>query len=603
MKKGYFNNKLASILTVVLSLVIVILLNFAASFEFRRFDLTNDQRYTLKPSTKALLSDEDRYKDRVIVQVYLDGKFPAEWKKLKKEIQIKLEEYRAYAGSRLEYEFINPYAGSEEKQKQLRESLAKKGLFPLPVPVMEDGEIGFKEIFPGAILKYPGAEDVALNFMPRQIESQMRNRPRSFDREGVRYVVQETILNLEYSLTRSIKKIITFNPPVITILEGHGELDELQTQYIEYYLGEYYTVQRKNIKAKDKDSVMREDIHALDNTDLLMIAKPESPFSEREKFVIDQFIMRGGKVMWMIDPINGHRDSLDVYGRTYGLSRELNLMDQLFKYGVRIDNKMVLDEFCGPVGIPDQNGRYRSYPWYFYPLATNDKYHPITAQIDPVKLEYACTIDTLAAKPGVKKSVLLHSSDRALYFKPPIRIFYDWIRTKPKFPPEGSLPPRNARNKNQPPYIMGVLYEGEFESLFKNILAPEFVEKNEIKFLEKSKAPTKMIVIGDGDIMRNDIDSLSSPGRKKPIPIEYSLYTNQRVHFGNKDFMLNAVDYLLGDETLIASRSKRTLHLLDMNKVKDEKSKWQFINVTLPLLILFAFGIAQYFIRKYKYAK
>jgi gliding-associated putative ABC transporter substrate-binding component GldG len=585
------NARNISVLQIVLSLVLLVGLNQLAGTSFFRLDLTEDQRYSLKDATIDLLKDDERYSDKIYVQVYLEGDFPAEWKKLRREIEIKLEEFRAYAGNRFEYEFIDPFANpDEEVRNALLEELREKGVAPMSIPVPGEGEMGIKTIVPGAVIKYPGHEDVAVNFFPPgQI---IVNASRDY----IRNKVQKAITDLEYNLVSGVRRAIQADKPLITILRGHGELEERELESVIPYMQEYYDVAFSDLFVDDTTGGVREDVHALDNTDLLVVARPMLPFTEKEKYLVDQFVMRGGKVIWMVDGINAYRDSLSVYGRTLGLSLDVNLTDQLFQYGVRINNNVLLDEFVAPIGIPMQDGRLMIFPWYFYPMTGNRGDHPITNNLDPVKMEYVSSIDTLAYRKGIRKTVLLESSERSIYHNPPARIFYDWVlgEAKPNF------------NEAKPFQPVAVLLEGEFESLYKNRLTPEFSSKMGSQYREQSKK-TRMLVIGDGDLIRNDLDSVTSPGYYRAVPIDRTYYAIfeqqlQGLHFGNRDFFLNALDYLLGDESLIASRTRVTVRMLDMEKVKDAKGTWQLINISVPVILIILAGIGQFWLRRSRYA-
>lgn len=588
------NAKRISIIQIALSFVLLMGVNFIAGLRFMRFDLTEDNRYSLKEATIKLLENDDRFSEKMLVQVYLEGDFPAEWKKLRREVEIKLEEYRAYAGGKFEYEFIDPFAqGDDEMQDALLEELRESGLYAMSIPVPGERELGIKTIVPGAIIKYPGQEDVAVSFFPTgQI---IVNTTRDY----IRSKVQKAITDLEYNLTSGIRRAIQLKKPVVSILQGHGELNKRQLAYMIPALQEYYDTQFTNLYVDQEDSIKRENLRALDGTDLLVVAAPKEPFTEKEKYIIDQFIMNGGRVIWMIDGVNAYRDTLEAYGRTLGLSLDVNLQDMLFQYGVRINNNMILDEFVAPIGIPMQDGRLMIFPWYFYPMTGNRGNHPITNNLDPVKLEYASSIDTLAAKKGIRKTVLLESSARSIVNNPPVRIFYDWVL--------GEAKPNFSTNNLRPYQIAGVLLEGTFESVFRNRFTPQFLKAPEVAFKETS-TETRMIVIADGDLIRNDIDTITNPGVFRAVPVDKSYYSifNQQLsglRFGNRDLFLNAADYLLGDESLIASRSKVTVRMLDMDKIKKEKGSWQLINLTLPLLILAMIAMAQFAVRKRKYTK
>jgi len=588
-----FSARNISILQIVLSFALLVLVNYLSGFSFMRWDLTEDQRYSLKPATIKLLQDKERFNERMVVEVYMGGDLPADWKKLQREVATKLEEFRAYAGSKFEYKFIDPFENADEEiQASLLKELRENGLFPMSIPVPSDGGMGIKTIVPGALIRYPGKDPVAVTFFPTN--QVIVNATRDY----IRNKVQKAITDLEYNLTGGVRRATQKNKTSVAVLQGHGELTKKQLDDVLPYLETYYKVEFKDLYGEDSTDGRREYIRALDGFDVLMVAKPQLPFTEKEKYIIDQFVMRGGKVIWMVDGIQENRDTLDAYGRTLGLSLELNLTDQLFQYGVRINNNCILDEFVAPIGIPVRDGRLMVFPWFFYPMVGNRGYHPVSNNLDPVKMEYVSSIDTLAIK-GIQKTVLLETTPTSILYNPPVRIFYDWVlgEAKPNFKPE------NAK----PHLPVAVLLEGEFESVFKNRLTPNFASSAASEFQERGIA-TKMLVVSDGDLIRNDLDTITNPGMFRPVPIDRSYWSlfNQQLgglRFGNRDFFLNVLDYMTGDESLIASRTRITVRMLDMDKVKAEKGKWQFINIIIPVLIIILVAVVQFVIRKKRYAK
>jgi gliding-associated putative ABC transporter substrate-binding component GldG len=586
--------KHTSILQIIFSLALLFTINFLADSFFLRWDLTEDGRYSLKDATIQLLEDDERFAETMRVEVYFDGDLPAEWRKLRREVEIKLEEYRAYAGRKFEYEFIDPFANpDEEMQKATLIELRDAGLPPMSIPVPGEGEMGIKTIVPGALIRYPGKDPVAVTFFPPgQIIV-------NASREYIRNKIQKSITDLEYNLTSGIRRATQSRRPVLAFITGHNELNENELSDIKPALEQYYDIEFRSLFTEDTGSVRREKLDALKGIDMAIIARPMKPFTEKEKFVIDQFIMNGGKAIWMIDGINPYRDSLEAYGRTLGLALDVNLTDQIFQYGLRINNNCILDEYVAPIGIPMQDGRLMIFPWYFYPMTGNRAVHPITNNLDPVKTEYVSSIDTLAAKPLLKRTILLESSSRSIINNPPVRIFYDWVLTDAK--------PNFSGNNLRPNQPVAVLLEGRFESLYKNRLPPRFLNSTDIRFIE-STDDNKMLVISDGDLIRNDLDTISNPGRYRAVPIDMSYYTlfNEQLNglrFGNKVFFLNAVDYLLGDASLLASRTRISVRMLDMDKVSKEKVNWQLLAIALPLLALFVAGILQSIIRKRRYVK
>jgi ABC-2 type transport system permease protein len=343
-------------------------------------------------------------------------------------------------------------------------------------------------------------------------------------------------------------------------------------------LSEYYNIKRLKIN---------EQLKALQNIDAIVIAKPDSAFSEKDKFIIDQFIMRGGKALWLIDRTDANMDSLSKSSNFMALTKDLNLDDMLFKYGVRINTNLVQDLQAVPIpiviGYIGNQPQQKFFPWFYFPLLMPYAKHPIVNNLNAIKAEFISTIDTVGAK-GIIKTPLLHTSKYAKVLPTPVRVSINMLREEPKI---------EQFNKSFQP--LAVLLEGEFESNFKNRLAPELLDSKEINFKEKG-IPTKMIVVADGDIIKNQVQY--STGRA--MPLGYDKYTNEV--YGNKNFILNAMNYLLDDSGLIGARSKEIkLRLLDIDKLKRERTSWQFLNVVTPLLLVVLYGLIRFYWRKRKY--
>ena len=611
MKQLSFRTR--SIIEIGATLVILLLLNYIAGLTFERYDITGDQRFTLKDETIALLEDEEAYPDHLYLKIYFDGELPADWHNFRKEVTLKLEEYKEYAGDRFQYEFINPFADPATKDDILSE-LREKGLEDIWIsdPSGQDRV----QCVPGAILTYPGAEDVAVSFIPVRQNGYPLNYVK-LNRNEVLNAMDNALLNLEFELSQGIRKITRRNRPTVAFLEGNGELTEEQTHSATKTLSEYYHVTRVALTAEDSLGQAREDIHALDDVDLLIIAKPQKKFSERQKFLLDQYAMKGGKIIWSVDMINDHRDSLYMgQGFTYGIPYEenLNLLDQLHKYGVRIEPVLVLESNTNkaPCHIPVLNKPglepaviFRMFPWDFYPVVNGrpqkivkngevetSEPHIISKNLSPVKLEYASFIEVLDKQDKIQKTVILETSDSCSFRRAPVEIFANLI-TQPK-------------NHNQRDLPVAVLLEGEFVSLFKNRLPPTFTESSDIDFREMS-VPTKMMVISDGDIFKNDVDTLSKPGLRVPVSLDSCIYGIRNpnlnyITYGNEEFLRNSVEYLLGEDVM-PTQYKRMRENLNMALVEDEKMKWQFLNIGLPLLTIILFGFFQMLLRRQKYTK
>lgn len=556
-------NKKRDLIALGLAIIILILVNVVGSFIFHRFDLTSEKRYTLSDATKKLLGNLD---DVVYVKVYLDGDFPAGFKQLRNETKEMLDEFRVYSNDNIEYEFIDPSENTDKvQQKEVFKQLANKGLQPFNVQNKTETGTSEQIIWPGAIVSYKGHECPWLLLKTQQAmsaEAQLNN----------------SVQALEYEFASCIRNLTVHIKPTIGFIDGQGELDTLGTWDIAHALNEFYVTKRVTIN---------EQLHALDGLKAIVIAKPDSAFSEKDKFIIDQYVMKGGKVVWAIDPLNTNLDTLIRKSWTIAIPRDLKLDDMLFKYGVRLNSNMVLDLQSAPIyinkALRGQPPRIEPMPWIFSPLITPSAKHPISKNLDVVKLEYAASIDTVSAK-GIKKTILLQSSRYSKILNAPVRVFLSAGLQQPD--------ERQFTDSYQP---VAVLLEGEFESVFKNRIPPKISNDSSIGY-KPNGVNTKMIVISDGDILHNEVMYSS----RKPVPLGYDRMTNQT--FGNKNFMLNCINYLCDDSGLISVRARElTLRLLDKKKVKNEGTKWKWINTLLPLLSIGLIGMLIHFRRKRNY--
>lgn len=558
------HNRKRDLTQLVLSIAIIVLCNYLGSFVFHRFDLTSEKRYTLSDATRKLLEEVD---DVVYFKVYLEGDFPAGFKRLASETKEMLDEFRAYSNGNIEYEFINPSASTDQKQrKEIYKQLYEHGLEPTNLEVKGEAGNSQQIIFPGALITHRGRE-VPLQLLKTQMGVSSSEQ------------LNNSVQALEYEISNSIRKLRTAIKPVVAFVEGHYELDSLQTADITRALEEYYEVRRVPLN---------EQLKALDDAKAVIIAKPDSAFSERDKFIIDQFIMKGGRALWLIDPVNTPLDSLRLKGYTMGLQGDLNLDDQLFKYGVRLNNNLLLDVQCAFIPVNQafegQQPRFEMSPWLFFPLFTPGPNHPITRNLELIKSEFVSTIDTVGSR-GIKKTILLNSSKYSKPFNTPVRVALGMTRMQ-----------IDERRFDKPFQPVAVLLEGAFESNFKNRLTPAIAESKEIGFKENG-VPTKMIIVADGDIIRNDLQDQTG----QPYPLGYDKYTRQV--YGNKTFILNCMNYLLDESGLISVRSREIkLRLLDKKKVNNERSKWMLMNTALPVGLVLVFGLGQFYYRKRKYA-
>ncbi len=611
------NPKIRSFLFVIGTIVLIILINYILSFKFVRYDITADQRYSLKDETIALLEDEDKYSGILTVKIYFTGDLPADWSNYREEVMLKLEEYKVYAGSRFNYEFVDIYTDKTTYQEDLN-NLNKLGLKEIVVSDFSEQKGEVTKTVPGIVLSYPDQEDIGVALLPvHDVRYAMAENNRNFLLD----IFLNSQVDLEYKLTSAINKIVNRDKKNIAFLQGHGELDDKQTYSARSVLGEFYNISDVEIlKVVEDEQLSYEDqiFHSLDNIDLLIVAKPEKSFNELEKFVLDQFIMNGGKVIWSLDMVNDNRDTLySPRGSTYGIPYEngLNLTDQLHKYGVRIEPVLLLETLknSAPAHIPTPNSNpngppiaYRIVDWELYPKVLDYRQpingnpnnladqHIISAGLAPVKMEYASYITVLDKKrDNVKKSVILETSDSTSFRRAPVDIFWQIIKQS------------KIRDKQYLP--TAVLMEGEFESLWKNRLVPKELDGQSISFKEQS-VKNKMLVLSDGDVFKNDIDSVSKPGMRLPVALDRSFYGqyDQRLYnlyYGNRDLLLNSVEYLLGENTILAVRRKFIPERLDPVKVEEHKNKWKFINILLPLLMIAVLGVIQLIIRKERYTK
>lgn len=563
-KKG--TSRKISLLQLLLALVILVLLNNLGGYVFYRFDLTSEKRYSLSPATKELVKSLD---DVVLVKVYLEGEFPAGFKRLRSETKEMLDEFRAYAGDNLQYEFINPSESSDEKKRnEVYQHLVKEGLQPTNLTVKEEGSKSQQIIFPGAIFSYKN----------RNIAVQLLKSRMGVSSEEM---LNSSIQQLEYEFSNSIRKLSNPQKKNVAFIKGHGELDQLHSTDIARSLSEYYTV---------KQIALDSNIHALEGFDAAIVAKPDSVFSEKDKFILDQFVMNGGKMMWFIDPVYAEMDSLqNKQGMTFGISNPINLDDLLFKYGVRLNDNLVQDLQAAPIpivtGYSGNQPQQSLFPWFYMPLVVPENIHPIVTNLNAIKFEFASTLDTVS-NAGVKKTILLHTSNYSKVLNSPVRISLGIVQQEPK---------QEQYNKHKLP--LAVLLEGKFESVFKNRIPPSIANSSEIKFKAQSAA-TKMIVVSDGDVIKNAVSKSSG----NVYPLGFDRYTNQM--YGNTNFILNSMNYLTDNSGLISIRSRElTLRLLDKEVLKSDKFFWQLLNTLLPILLLLIYGVLQFYFRKRNYGK
>lgn len=570
--------KRSAILNLVLLVVLLILANLAASFKFTRFDLTSERRYSLSDATISLLENLDDY---VYVKVYLEGDLPANYTKLRNSTKELLDEFRAYS-SFVEYEFINPSESENEKERRaIYQQLLDAGLtYTNPVEQKASG-VSQTLIWPGALITFK------TRTLPLQL---LRSQTYANEEE----LITRSVNDLEYEMTNTIRKLGTVIKPRICFIEGHGELDSLDTKDITISLEEYYAVERKRLDSNLTSLVLRAEkgdtVKFIPRYKAIIIARPDSAFSEKDKFIIDQYIMRGGKVLWLINKVDASMDSLNVYSNKFVYPIDLNLDDQLFRYGARVNPDLVADLRASVIpvvaGMVGNQPRFIPKRWPFFPLSLPATKHPVVNNLNATKFEFVSTVDTVGA-PDIKKTILLSSSKRSRILSTPARISLNILRETPD--------PRQYSSSGLP---FAVLLEGSFTSIFRNRMSPQIRNSDKIGFLESSIKPGAMIVVGDGDVIKNSYSRTT--GRMSPLG--YDRYTGEL--FGNKDFILNCVNYLCDDSGLISVRSREVkLRLLDETQVKSTRTSIQIRNVLVPILLILISGLILSFLRKRKFGR
>lgn len=555
--------KQQTIIEFLIFIAIVLVLNIISTFLFTRIDFTKEKRYSLSEASKSIAKDLN---DIVLFKIYLEGDFPSGFKRLRNSTKELLDEFRAYSGGNIQYEFINPSADPNPKvRNDIYQQLAGQGLEPTNLQMQADDGASQKIIFPGALVIYQG------NQVPLQLlQNQVGISPEA--------VLNNSVQNLEYGIANAIRKAITVKKQELAFIYGHGELDTLQIGDIITDLKQTFDLRRINLPLSIPEDLTR--------FRAIIIAKPEKAFDEKDKFKIDQYLMNGGRVLWLIDALNADMDSM-YQGNELAFAKDLNLDDQLFTYGVRVNQDLIQDLNCLPIpiitGKIDGKPQQQLMPWLYYPLFIPSSSHPIVKNLDGIKSEFAGTIDTFKSE-GATKTILLSSSTYTKVLNGPVRVSLSLMGIEPK--PE---------QFNKPKRPVAVLVEGNFKSVFTNRLTPSALKV--IKFTDKSTKPSKMIVISDGDIIHNYVTKKDS----LVYPLGYDRFTNQT--FANKKFIQNAIDYLTDDSGLITVRSKEVkLRLLDKTRVKAEKLKLQIINMVLPMLLVIIFGLVYIRLRKKKYA-
>jgi ABC-2 type transport system permease protein len=559
------NIKIKSWLQFLTAIAGIILFVSASSFFRLRLDLTEDKRFTLSVPTRKVLSN---LKNDIYIQIYLDGEIPIPLKRLKRSVGEMLDEFKVASGRKIDYEFINPSGEKDTKKREaIYQNLVKKGLIPVDLHAGDaEGGLSEKIIFPGLIVNYNGIE-VPVNFLNNSSSSYEQNILRSIE-------------GLEYELIQTISTLCSDTVNRVAFIEGQDEIPEIETADITMNLARFFTVDRGAIGGKPG---------ILDKYAAVVIAGPEKVFSESDKLVLDQYIMKGGKVLWLIDEVKVNSDSL-VNGETVGLYRPLNLEDQLFRYGVRINPVIIQDLECASIRIMVMSGGTRQQvvptPWLYYPLLRPASNNPITRNLNRVEGEFVNYIDTVGLDSKIKKKILLASSSLSRVISPPVMISLK----------EADLIP-DEKTFNKPNLPVAVLLEGKFPSAFINRVVSNLTEDKNLKIITESK-DTRMIVISDADIIRNEVSR--SGLNQTPLPLGRDKYTG--MVYGNSDFLINCLNWLVDKNSIMELRSRELkLRLLNTKVIKVQKIKWQLVNVAGPIIIVVLGGLIYGYFRKKRY--
>ena len=554
------SKKLESILYFLIGVFVIILVNQLSARVFYRFDLTEEKRYTISDASKQILQNLE---DVVYVDVYLEGDLPAGVKRLQKNVRETLDEFKVYAGANLQFRFVNPSSAKSEKSKQeFYESLIRRGIQATNLYDNVDGKRTQILIFPGAILSYAGRE-VGITFLKGNKSSSPQEQ------------LNQSIEGVEYELSNAIKSLTETRTRRIALLKGHGELDTLEIAGFTSELLSKYQVFHVDLTRKTN----------LLGYEAIVLAKPKEAFSSFDKYKIDQFIMRGGKAMFLIDALHANMDSASREDNI-ALPYETELDDLFFKYGFRINRDMILDRNAAPypvvVGNIGENPQIQLLPWPFFPIINEYSKHPTVRNSDAIVSKFMSTIDTLKVQ-GVTKIPLMNTSQYSKVLSAPVKVSINELKKE-----------MNPDFFNSGRQTTAWIFEGKFSSLFKNRFLPEGAEKS--SFIADG-SESKILIVSDGDIARNEIN----PKTGQPVELGFNQFTETR--YANADFLMNVMTYLLEEDGIINTRSKEIkIRPLDAVKLEDQKFMVQLVNLILPVLIIAIFGILKVLVRKRRYA-
>ena len=576
--KNQVKYKRSAIITLVSGLLILVTLNIIFSFFYVRIDLTSEKRNSLAPSTIKLLKE---LPDKIYIKVFLQGRNnPADYQIFAQKTKEILEEFSRHS-SNIVFEMIDPVAGKDQEEVHaIFGEFYKKGLYPIPLS-REDYSTTW--VVPGAFFTYRGKEYPVTLVVADPA-----------GRDWLDFSIQE----LEYNLVSAIRNITTMFAPRVAFLEGHGELDRLATSWMEWQLRRYYKVER--VVINNQINSLRE-IYLADSAearvgsfgnkyDVLIVAQPTQPFSDMDKYVIDQFIMNGGKVLWLIDMTNASVDSLQHRHEFFAVETPLKLNTLFFKYGVRMNANLIQDLNCQAIPIPSgfigNQPQFKFWAFPYMPIVVNFSTHPITRKLKALKVDFASTIEFVGVNPDIRKTVLATTSDKTKVVPVPTIVTLNVIKTQP-----------NLQEFSRMYEPIAVLVEGKFTSAFKGILPVGFDTIKEFAFKDESRE-TRQIFISDGDLIRNRFDSKSM----QPYPTGFDTYSQKQ--YDNADFLLNCVNYLSADDELLLIRAKSfKLGTLNPVAVKAKKNFYILLNTVGPLLLISIMATVLILVRRWGYGR
>lgn len=555
------------IVRIAVLLAVVFLVNVVAQQFSFRVDLTSEKRFTLTDITEQFMESVDK---NIFVRVYLSGDLNPGFNRLKKSTEEMLQELEVCAASEIVVDIVDPSEVERESVSELNEELATVGLGGVPVfETKEDGQKTRSIVYPYAKVQIADKETWVnlLDNVPGLSSDENLNR---------------SVEGLEYKLVDAMRRLMQSDKPRVAFLEGHGELSEIDVMEATDALSYHFAVDR---------GAIGDDARILDPYKVVIIAKPADKFTEKEKYVIDQYFMRGGRLLWLVDAVNMTLDTLRNSPHTIGLLSDFNIEDMLFIYGVRINPEVVEDMSCGmvPISVVQGEGtRIVPMPWRFSPLLSVNMQSPVTRNVNLVRGDFASYIDTVGENLNIIRTPLLRTSR------------FTKVNATPVFATLANIHEKPQRTEFTRQHLdVALLEEGEFASAFSHRRVPQGLQG--VESTVKVSKPTKMIVVADGDIIRNDVRFRNS-ANPNIIPLGYDEMTRQT--FGNKDFIVNAVQYLADDEGWMTLRNRTfSLRLLDKEKIGAGTTHWKVCAVAIPLLVVFLFGIIIVLIRRVKFGK